>query len=331
MQLAQVESAYRHERARELMLAGATLAILSASTFAACARRARRLDRRQCRAARRGQLGARVRIGPNCIIRDSEIGADTEIHANSIIEQARVGEHCVIGPFARLRPGPCSMRHAHIGNFVEVKNSTDRRGQQGESFELLGDSHIGAGVNVGAGTVTCNYDGANKWPTVIEDGAFIGSGSMLVAPVRIGAHATIGAGSTIRRCTRRQAHADARQAGNGRGLEASPSSARPRRSRSRAQSRSQSARPQLRLQLRFYSPAHRAAASRRAHLRLASANPRSPAASQAPRGCSRPPAECRAASGRPDRRTQRRVDELPALALEHRRITSGRNSALMRL
>jgi len=142
-------------------------------------------------------LGARVRIGPNCVIRDSEIGADTEIRANSIIEQARVGQHCVIGPFARLRPETVLDAHAHIGNFVEVKNSHIGEGSKANHLSYLGDSHIGAGVNVGAGTVTCNYDGANKSTTVIEDGAFIGSGSMLVAPVRIGADATIGAGSTI--------------------------------------------------------------------------------------------------------------------------------------
>ena len=138
-----------------------------------------------------------MRIGPNCIIRDSEIGADTEVNANSIIEEARVAEHCVIGPFARLRPGTVLESKVHVGNFVEVKNSHIGAASKANHLSYLGDSDVGSGVNVGAGTVTCNYDGVNKWRTLIEDGAFIGSGSMLVAPVRIGAQATVGAGSTI--------------------------------------------------------------------------------------------------------------------------------------
>jgi bifunctional UDP-N-acetylglucosamine pyrophosphorylase/glucosamine-1-phosphate N-acetyltransferase len=198
LQLAQVESAHRHERARELMLAGATLVDPARVDIRGHVRVGRDVSI-DVNAVLLGEvsLGARVRIGPNCVIRDSEIGADTEIRANSIIEQARVGEHCVIGPFARLRPETVLDAHAHIGNFVEVKNSHIGEGSKANHLSYLGDSHIGAGVNVGAGTVTCNYDGANKSTTVIEDGAFIGSGSMLVAPVRIGADATIGAGSTI--------------------------------------------------------------------------------------------------------------------------------------
>jgi len=198
LQLAQVESAHRHERARELMLAGATLVDPARVDIRGHVRVGRDVSI-DVNAVLLGEvsLGARVRIGPNCVIRDSEIGADTEIRANSIIEQARVGQHCVIGPFARLRPETVLDAHAHIGNFVEVKNSHIGEGSKANHLSYLGDSHIGAGVNVGAGTVTCNYDGANKSTTVIEDGAFIGSGSMLVAPVRIGADATIGAGSTI--------------------------------------------------------------------------------------------------------------------------------------
>jgi bifunctional UDP-N-acetylglucosamine pyrophosphorylase/glucosamine-1-phosphate N-acetyltransferase len=142
-------------------------------------------------------LGARVKVGPNCLIRNSNIGADTEINANCVIEGAVVAENCRIGPFARLRPDTVLARDVHIGNFVEVKSSEIGAGSKANHLSYIGDSRVGSTVNVGAGTITCNYDGANKWPTVIEDGAFIGSGSMLVAPVRIGAGATIGAGSTI--------------------------------------------------------------------------------------------------------------------------------------
>jgi bifunctional UDP-N-acetylglucosamine pyrophosphorylase/glucosamine-1-phosphate N-acetyltransferase len=103
----------------------------------------------------------------------------------------------VIGPFARLRPGTRLAAGVHIGNYVEVKNSGVGAGSKANHLTYLGDATVGAGVNVGAGTITCNYDGVNKWPTEIGDGAFIGSGSMLVAPVRVGKNATIGAGSTI--------------------------------------------------------------------------------------------------------------------------------------
>jgi bifunctional UDP-N-acetylglucosamine pyrophosphorylase / glucosamine-1-phosphate N-acetyltransferase len=142
-------------------------------------------------------LGARVKIGPNCVIKNARIGADTEVFANSVIDNALIGEHCRIGPFARLRPEAVLQRAVHIGNFVEVKNSEMGAGSKANHLSYVGDTRVGSDVNIGAGTITCNYDGANKWPTAIEDGAFIGSGSMLVAPVRIGAGATIGAGSTI--------------------------------------------------------------------------------------------------------------------------------------
>jgi bifunctional UDP-N-acetylglucosamine pyrophosphorylase / glucosamine-1-phosphate N-acetyltransferase len=198
IQLAQAEASYRRARAQDLMLAGATLADPA------------RIDVRgdvevgrdvfiDVNAVLVGKvhLGARVNIGPNCLIRDSHIGADTEIRANSVIEGAVVGENCRIGPFARLRPETVLHRDVHIGNYVEVKNSEIGEQSKANHLSYLGDAKLGRGVNVGAGSVTCNYDGTNKWPTIIEDGAFIGSGSMLVAPVRIGAEATIGAGSTI--------------------------------------------------------------------------------------------------------------------------------------
>ena len=198
VQLAEVESHYRRARARELMLAGATLADPA------------RIDVRGDVEVGRDvfidvgavfsgtvTLGDRVRIGPYCVIRDCSIGAGTEVHAHSVLEGAVAAESCVIGPFARLRPGTRLATGAHIGNYVEVKNTQVGAGSKANHLTYLGDATIGAGVNVGAGTITCNYDGAAKWPTEIGDGAFIGSGSMLVAPVRIGTNATIGAGSTI--------------------------------------------------------------------------------------------------------------------------------------
>jgi bifunctional UDP-N-acetylglucosamine pyrophosphorylase/glucosamine-1-phosphate N-acetyltransferase len=138
-----------------------------------------------------------VKIGPNCIIGNSQIGAGTEIFANSIIDHASVAENCRIGPFARIRPDTVLHRDVHIGNFVETKNSEIGVGSKANHLTYVGDSRVGGGVNIGAGSITVNYDGQNKWPTVIEDGAFIGSGTMMVAPVRIGAGATVGAGSTI--------------------------------------------------------------------------------------------------------------------------------------
>jgi bifunctional UDP-N-acetylglucosamine pyrophosphorylase / glucosamine-1-phosphate N-acetyltransferase len=198
IQLAQVEAEYRQQRARELMMAGATVVDPA------------RLDVRGDVEVERDvlidvntlligkvHLGARVKIGPNCLIKNARIGADTEIFANSVVENAVIGESCRIGPFARLRPETVLQRSVHIGNFVEVKNSELGTGSKANHLSYVGDSRVGAEVNIGAGTITCNYDGANKWPTIIEDGAFIGSGAMLVAPVRIGAGATIGAGSTI--------------------------------------------------------------------------------------------------------------------------------------
>ncbi len=144
-------------------------------------------------------LGNRVRIGPNCLISDTEIGDDVEILPNCVIDGVRIGAGCHVGPFARLRPGTHLHREVHIGNFVEVKKSEVGVGSKANHLTYLGDALIGAKVNVGAGTITCNYDGVNKSATEIGDGAFIGSGTMLVAPVQVGANATIGAGSTITR------------------------------------------------------------------------------------------------------------------------------------
>lgn len=142
-------------------------------------------------------LADRVSVGPNCVIRNTSIAADTVIEANSVIDGAVIGAACHVGPFARLRPGTQLADHARIGNFVETKNTRLGEGAKANHLTYLGDADIGAHSNVGAGTITCNYDGVNKSKTVIGDNAFIGSNSALVAPVNIGAGATVGAGSVI--------------------------------------------------------------------------------------------------------------------------------------
>jgi bifunctional UDP-N-acetylglucosamine pyrophosphorylase/glucosamine-1-phosphate N-acetyltransferase len=197
-QLAELEAMHRAERARELMVAGATIIDPS------------RIDIRgdvsvgrdvflEANVLLEGKvtLGDRVRVGPNVVLRDVTIGSDSVIHPNSVLEQSVLGAGCIIGPYARVRPGSKLGANVHIGNFVELKKTEINDGSKANHLSYLGDAVIGKGVNVGAGTITCNYDGANKSTTTIEDGAFIGSGNMLVAPVRIGKDATTGAGSTI--------------------------------------------------------------------------------------------------------------------------------------
>ena len=142
-------------------------------------------------------LGNNVVIGPNCVLKDCEIGDDVTIEANSIIEQAQVDSNCNVGPFARLRPGAIMHKGAKVGNFVEMKKSVLGEGAKANHLTYLGDATIGPKANIGAGTITCNYDGVNKSKTVIGANAFIGSNSSLVAPVEIGDNATVGAGSTI--------------------------------------------------------------------------------------------------------------------------------------
>ena len=142
-------------------------------------------------------IGSNVTIGPNCLLIDCTIGDGAVIEANSIIEQAQVAELCTVGPFARLRPGTVLLEKSKVGNFVELKKTTLGIGSKANHFTYLGDTEVGSKVNIGAGTITCNYDGANKFKTEIGDGAFIGSNSSLVAPVTIGKNATVGAGSTI--------------------------------------------------------------------------------------------------------------------------------------
>ena len=197
-QLAEAERGYQRARARELMEAGATLADPD------------RVDVRgkltvegdvfiDVGAVFEGEvsLARGVRIGPNCTIRDSRLGPDTVVHPNTVLDGVTAGAACELGPFARLRPGTELAERVKIGNFVEVKNSRIGSGTKISHLSYVGDSTVGRNVNIGAGTITCNYDGAAKHRTTIGDGAFIGSGVMLIAPVEVGAGATIGAGSTI--------------------------------------------------------------------------------------------------------------------------------------
>jgi bifunctional UDP-N-acetylglucosamine pyrophosphorylase/glucosamine-1-phosphate N-acetyltransferase len=144
-------------------------------------------------------IGNECVIGPNTILRNTQLGDRVEVKANSVIDGAEIGADCVIGPFARIRPGTVLDTHIQVGNFVELKNSEVNKGTKINHLSYLGDSKIGKQVNIGAGTITCNYNGVNKYKTVIDDYAFIGSCTQLIAPVTIGEGATIGAGSTITR------------------------------------------------------------------------------------------------------------------------------------
>lgn len=142
-------------------------------------------------------LGDNVKIAANCVIRNAEIAADTQILPFTHIDETKIGKNNRIGPYARLRPGTVLQSDAHVGNFVELKNAQVDIGSKINHLSYVGDATIGKNVNIGAGTITCNYDGANKYKTIIEDNAFIGSDTQLVAPVTIGKNATIAAGSTI--------------------------------------------------------------------------------------------------------------------------------------
>jgi bifunctional UDP-N-acetylglucosamine pyrophosphorylase/glucosamine-1-phosphate N-acetyltransferase len=143
------------------------------------------------------RLGDNVRIGANCVIRNSSIDSDSRIEPMTWIDEASIGKSVTIGPFARIRPGTAVDDEVRIGNFVETKKSQIGRGSKLSHLSYIGDTEMGSGVNIGAGTITCNYDGVNKSKTIIEDGVFIGSDTQLVAPVRVARNATIGAGSTI--------------------------------------------------------------------------------------------------------------------------------------
>jgi bifunctional UDP-N-acetylglucosamine pyrophosphorylase/glucosamine-1-phosphate N-acetyltransferase len=142
-------------------------------------------------------IGNRVTIGPNVVLINCEIGDDCEILANSHLENVVVQNKCTVGPFARLRPGTLLKTGAKIGNFVETKKAVVGAGSKINHLSYVGDAELGAHVNVGAGTITCNYDGVNKFKTTIKDGVFVGSNTALVAPVTLGMNATSGAGSVI--------------------------------------------------------------------------------------------------------------------------------------
>ncbi|WP_105201174.1 MULTISPECIES: bifunctional UDP-N-acetylglucosamine diphosphorylase/glucosamine-1-phosphate N-acetyltransferase GlmU [unclassified Pseudoalteromonas] len=198
VQLAQLERAYQAWQAEELMINGASLADPA------------RIDVRGTVTTGQDvqidvnvifegnvELGDDVIIGPNCVLKNCKIGDGVVIKANTLIEDATVAAKCTLGPFARLRPGAVMEEDSHIGNFVEMKKSRLGKGSKANHLTYLGDAQIGEKVNIGAGTITCNYDGVNKSQTIIGDNAFIGSNSSLVAPVEIGNTATVGAGSVV--------------------------------------------------------------------------------------------------------------------------------------
>ncbi len=200
VQQAQLERAWQQEQARRQLEAGVTLADPA------------RFDLRGelvcgrdvfidvgCVFEGRVELADGVRIGPHCVLRDAHIGAGTEVDAYTHIDGAQVAADARLGPYARLRPGADIGPEAHVGNFVEIKKSTLGQGSKANHLSYIGDATIGARVNVGAGTITCNYDGVNKHRTVIEDDAFIGSDTQLVAPVKVGRGATLAAGTTLTR------------------------------------------------------------------------------------------------------------------------------------
>ena len=201
-QLAALERIWQHEVAGKLMTQGVTLADparLDVRGDLTCGRDVE-IDV-GCIFEGKVTLGDSVQVGPYSIIRNATIAPGTQIAAYSHIDASEVGANCRIGPYARLRPGTRIADDAHVGNFVEIKNSEIGQGSKANHLTYIGDSTVGCRVNIGAGTITCNYDGANKFRTVIGDDAFIGSDTQLVAPVTVGKGATIGAGSTITRDT----------------------------------------------------------------------------------------------------------------------------------
>ncbi len=199
-QLAVLERLYQRRQAEALMREGATLADPGRIDV-----RGRVTTGRDCfidvNVIFEGDvtLGEAVRVGPNCVLRNVTAGDGAEIRANSLIDEARIGSGAVIGPFARIRPETEIGDRAHIGNFVEVKKSTIGAGSKVNHLSYIGDTLMGAGVNIGAGTITCNYDGADKHQTRIGNDVFIGSDSQLIAPVCVGEGATVGAGTTVTR------------------------------------------------------------------------------------------------------------------------------------
>ena len=201
-ELAALERTYQRRQAEQLLDAGVTLADparIDVRGMLECGAEVS-IDV-NCVFEGRVSLGDRVRIAPNCVLRNVTIGADSEVHAFSHLEDSEIGMRCRVGPYARLRPGSSLADEVHIGNFVEVKASRLGVASKANHLSYIGDAELGARVNVGAGTITCNYDGAAKHRTVIEDDCFIGSDATLVAPVRIARGSYIGAGSTINKDT----------------------------------------------------------------------------------------------------------------------------------
>jgi bifunctional UDP-N-acetylglucosamine pyrophosphorylase / glucosamine-1-phosphate N-acetyltransferase len=201
-ELAALERAYQREQARRLMEAGVSLADparIDVRGELQCAREVA-IDV-NCVFEGLVKLGEGVRIGPNCVLRNVTVGAGSEVLAFSHLEESEVGARCRVGPYARLRPGASLAEEVHVGNFVEVKASRLGARSKANHLSYVGDSEIGTGVNIGAGTITCNYDGVQKNRTVIEDDCFIGSDTTLVAPVRVARGSYIGAGSTITKDT----------------------------------------------------------------------------------------------------------------------------------
>lgn len=198
IQLATLERCYQRRQAEELMRTGVTLA--DPERFDIRGQLLTGVDVSiDVNVVIEGEvrLGDGVSIGPNCLLRDCEIGSGTQVFSNCVIESSGVGSGVRIGPYTRLRPEAVLADDVHVGNFVEIKKSRVGLGSKVNHLTYVGDTEIGSGVNVGAGTITCNYDGANKHLTKIGDDAFIGSNASLVAPVQIGEGATVGAGSVI--------------------------------------------------------------------------------------------------------------------------------------
>lgn len=201
-QLAHLERLYQHEKAQKLMEHGVGLydpKRIDIRGELTCGRDVQ-IDV-NCVFEGRVVLGDGVKVGANCVFRDVELASGARIEPFSLLEECVIGADCRVGPYARIRPGTKLADEVHIGNFVELKNSQVGSNSKINHLSYVGDATVGEKVNIGAGTITCNYDGANKYRTVIEDGAFIGSDTQLVAPVRVGKGATIGAGSTITKDT----------------------------------------------------------------------------------------------------------------------------------
>jgi len=199
-QLAELERIHQGEVAAELLEAGVTLmdpARLDVRGTLACGRDVT-IDV-NCVFEGRVELGDGVQVGANCVLRNAKVAAGTRIDAFTLIDEAEIGEVNRLGPFSRIRPGTRLARDVHVGNFVEIKNSRIDDGSKINHLSYVGDTTMGKKVNIGAGTITCNYDGANKHRTVIEDEVFVGSDTQLVAPVTVGKGATLGAGTTLTR------------------------------------------------------------------------------------------------------------------------------------